>query len=84
MKTRPRSRAKGAEDNSPGQHPGYIAEEIFSALKGRRDPAPFHGGKRSFDALTQGVALGYHPPRLWRDFEAVVSRGVSCQQAFMK
>jgi len=36
----------------------------LSALKGRRDPAPLQGAKRSVDDVTQGVALGWHPPAL--------------------
>jgi len=34
------------------------------ALKGRKDPAPLQGAKRSVDAETQGVALGWHAPAL--------------------
>jgi hypothetical protein len=30
----------------------------MSALKGRRDPAPLQGAKRSVDSGTQGVGLG--------------------------
>ena len=47
-----------------GNAPGIATKTIMSALKGRKDPAPLQGTKRSADAGTQGVALGYHAPAL--------------------
>ena len=51
-------RAKGAEDYSPGQRPGYDAHASLSALKGRRIPAPLQGAPQLRERETQGVALG--------------------------
>jgi len=53
-----RCRANGAKVTSPGNAPGIAARTIMSALKGRRDPAPLQGAKRSVDSGTQGVGLG--------------------------
>jgi hypothetical protein len=47
LKTRLRYRANGAEVTSPGQRPWDSSQAISSALKGRRDPAPLQGAKRS-------------------------------------
>ena len=58
MKTWLGCRANGAEDASPGQRPGYCALVSFSAVEGRRVPAPFQGAKYSIDYESQGDALG--------------------------
>jgi len=47
-----------------GNAPGITSQAIMSALKGRRDLAPFQGAKRSVNAGTQGIALGLHSAAL--------------------
>ena len=59
LDTRPRSRANGAEDDSPGQRPGYRAPcKLNRPERAEGNPAPFQGAPQSMDSGTQGVALG--------------------------
>jgi hypothetical protein len=58
------SRANGAEVISPGQRHGCHPQMSFSALKGRRAPAPLQGAQQLSAAKNQGVALGWHTPAL--------------------
>ena len=46
----------------PGATPRGSVPRTCTALKGRRNPAPFQGAP--FDSQTQGVALGLHPAAL--------------------
>jgi hypothetical protein len=64
LKKLPHGRANGAEDASPGQHPGNSG--VVSLLRPERaeDTAPLQGGPQSMDPKTQGTALGWHQSAL--------------------
>ena len=59
LNTRPRSRANGAEDDSPGQRPGYrTTGSLNRPERAEGNPALLQGAPQLMDSGTQGVALG--------------------------
>ena len=51
-------RANGAEDDSPGQRPGYGAPYKIARPERAEGSAPLQGANQSVNTGTQGAALG--------------------------